>query len=47
MYDKRQIIPDLVRDAEDALSSCKPLGGKWSKVVEKRLPEWLEIEVRL
>jgi hypothetical protein len=40
-YDIRALIPDLVRDAHEALPSTKGEERRWTKAVREQLPAWV------
>ena len=40
-YDIRALIPDLVRDAPDALPATKGEERRWTKAVREQLPAWV------
>src|SRR5262245_42076993 len=44
-YDIRELIPELVRDAPEALPPTRSQANKWRDVIKQRLPEWLQDKV--
>jgi len=45
-YDIRALIPDLVRDAEDALPASRSEAQRWTEAVREALPAWVERHAR-